>query len=156
MIATGLATPQNSPRQLNVGGIMAIKSLSTLQAEDMTAAAIARAQEAGGTEVMSNLVSLVRRHWAIAKEAKLPIEKQMLDAVRSRRGEYSPEKLAQIKEQGGSEIYMMLFATKARQLKALLAEIFIGSGADKCWTLKPSPKADLPPEVASQIMQGVY
>lgn len=156
MIATGLTPPQNPTRQLNVGGILAMKSLSTLQSEDLTAAAIARAQLAGGTEVMSNLVGLVRRHWTLAQQAKLPIERQMLDAVRSRRGEYSPEKLAQIREQGGSEIYMMLFATKARQLKALLAEIFIGTGVDKCWTLRPSPKADLPPEVASQIMQGVF
>lgn len=155
MNTPGLALPQK-PQQLNIGGFMSMKSVGTLQAESETAAAIARAQEAGTTEVVSNLVSLVRRHWTIAKEAKLPIETQMLNAVRSRRGEYDPEKLTQIREQGGSEIYMMLFATKARQLKALLAEIFIGSGADKCWTITPSPKPDLPPEQVSQIMQGVF
>jgi hypothetical protein len=154
MIATGMA-PQQNPQQLNVGGIMAVKSVDTLRAEDVTAAAMARAQEAAGAPVVQSLVALVRRHWSVAKEAKLLIEKDMLSAVRSRRGEYDAEKLSRIREQGGSEIYMMLFATKARQLKALLGEVFIGTGAERCWTLTPTPKPDISPEKADEIMQAV-
>jgi hypothetical protein len=75
--------------------------------------------------------------------------------VRSRRGEYDPETLARIREQGGSDIYMMLFATKARQAKALLTDVLIGSGAEKPWTIGPTPKPELPPTEVQAIMQGI-
>jgi len=143
-----------SPQQLNIGGLMAIKPLSTLMAEEATAAAIRRAQEAGSQPLVSSLTQLIRRDWERAKEAKAQIEQDMLEAVYARRGEYTPEKLAQLQANGGSTIYMMLFATKARQAKALLADVLVGSGTDKPWTIQPSPKPALPDETVTEIMQA--
>jgi hypothetical protein len=50
---------------------------------------------------------------------------------------------------------MMLFATKARQAKALLTDVMLGSGVEKPWTLGPSPDPKLPPEDVAQVEQGV-
>jgi hypothetical protein len=102
------------------------------------------------------LVDMLKKHWQLAKEAKEPIERQMLSAVRSRRGEYDPEVKAEIEQNGGSMIYMMIFATKARQLKALLADIIVGTGTEKPWTLSPTPKPTLPGEKINQITQAIY
>lgn len=124
-------------------------------AEEATAAAVARAQEAANQPVVQGLVSLLQKHWTLAKQAKQSVETQMLDAVRARAGQYSVELEAKLKEQGGSQIYMMLFATKARQAKALLSDVMLGSGAEKAWTISPSPRPELPPEELSQITQGV-
>jgi hypothetical protein len=139
------------PQQVNVGGLLTMKSLSsTLAMDAKQAAQPAAAQDS----VLQGVAAQVRRHWQLARDAKQDIEQKMLNAVRSRRGEYPPDKLASIKAGGGSDIYMMLFATKARQAKALLTDVFIGAGTSKPWTLTPTPKPELPPEEVSQIMQG--
>lgn len=141
---------------VSVGGIMTMRPLSTLLAEEANNAAIARAQAANNRPVVGSIAQHIQGHWALAKKARMQPDIEMLSAVRSRRGEYDPETLAKIKKQGGSEIYMMLFATKARQAKALLVDVLVGSGADKPWTIHPTPKPELPPEEVNQIMQAVY
>lgn len=153
--AAGAPTPGPTPQALNIGGIMTMRPLSTVLARDAQDAAAASYAQAQNDAVVQNLAALIRRHWSLAKQAKQDVELKMLNAVRSRRGEYPPEKLSKIKQQGGSEIYMMLFATKARQAKALLGDVLIGAGTEKPWTFNPTPKPDLPPENVSQIMQGV-
>lgn len=136
----------------NIGGILPVKPLSALVAEEQ---ARAQAQDQANQPVVSELVSLLQRHWTLARQAKEPVERQMIDALRAKRGEYAPDKLASIREQGGSEIYMLLFATKARQAKALIADVLLSTGSDKPWSLSPSPTPELPPDVVSQIMRGV-
>lgn len=141
------------PAPVTIGGVMQMRSLASTLAQD----ALRNPQPAAPAPlVIDNLAALIRRHWSLAKEAKQDVEQKMLNAVRSRRGEYPPEKLAKIRESGGSEIYMMLFATKSRQAKALLADVVIGAGTEKPWTLNPSPMPDLPPENVTQIMQAVH
>jgi hypothetical protein len=153
----GLQPPMPSPGPtFSLGGLLTAKPLSTLLAEEATAAAVKRAAEAAADPVMQSLAQHIRKHWTLAKEAKETVEKEMLSAVRSRRGEYDPEVLSRIKQQGGSEIYMMLFATKSRQAKALLTDVLIGSGAEKAWTISPTPKPELPPQEVSQITQAIY
>lgn len=145
-----------TPAVTNIGGILPVQSLASMQAaEDEAAAAISRAQEANNQPVISSLVAHIKNHWALAKKAKQQPELDMLSAVRSRRGEYDPDVLARVRKQGGSEIYMMLFATKARQAKALLTDVLIGAGTEKPWTISPTPKPELPPQEVSAIMQAV-
>ena len=138
------------PQQLNIGGILSAKPLSTILAEEATAAAVQRANTANNEPVVTSLAAHIRKDWERARSNKTTVEQEMIEAVYARKGEYTPDKLARIREQGGSEIYMMLFATKARQAKALLADVLIGTGSEKPWTLVPSPRADLPPQVISQ------
>lgn len=149
----GLQTP-SAPTSYSLGGTVNVKPLSTMLAEEATAEAVRRAQEQANDPVMQSLAQHIRRHWSLAKDAKQHVEQEMLSAVRSRRGEYDPDTLARIKHQGGSEIYMMLFATKARQAKALLTDVIIGAGTEKPWTIQPTPDPELPPQEVDQIMQA--
>ena len=144
-----------APQQLNFGGLLSIKPLSTVLAQEEAAAKASLAAQQSDPVVL-NLAGLIRRHFDLAQQAKIDIGRSMLDAVRARRGEYSPDKLSKIRKQGGSEIYMLLFATKARQAKALLGDVLVGAGTERPWTLTPTPKPDLPPEDVSAIMQGVF
>lgn len=147
------------PRTMSVGGIMSVTPLSALLAQETQAAAekAKAASEARATSTLvTSLAGHIQHHWTLAKTAKLEPEKQMLSAVRARRGEYDPDVRAKIQEQGGSDIFMMLFATKARQMKALMTDILVGSGGDKPWTISPTPVPELPPTEVNQIMQAVY
>lgn len=155
MIATGMpipATPAPRPAY-NVGGVMPVKTLGRMQADDRMARQ--RAELANAAPVVQQLASHIRHHWSIAVPAKRDVEKRMLRGKRALHGEYDPDILAQLKSQQSSEIYMMLFASKARQTKALLGDVLLGTGDDKPWTMRPTPSPDLPPDVVSQIMQGV-
>lgn len=149
--------PQGAaPTSVNVGGLISAQSLGTLQSLERAAAEAARAaresaEKANNSELITSLSALIRKHWSLAKRAKEPVEREMLDAVRARRGEYDPDKLQKIRQQGGSEIYMMMFATKARQLKALLSDVLVGDGTDKPWSVRPSPKPQLPASVVGEI-----
>lgn len=164
MQALGLSIPPSlgsapigpAPKQINIGGIMSAKPLSTLLAEEATAAAVKRAAENQNQPVVQELAALIQRHWALAKTAKQAVEKDMLEAVLARSGRYTPDMESRLRAQGGSQIYMMLFATKARQAKALLSDVLIGSGSEKAWTVSPSPKPELPQESVGQIVQGVH
>ena len=158
MIATGMPIPaaanNSAPRAAySVGGIMPVKTLGRLQNDEREARQ--RAEAANAAPVVQQLASHIRRHWTIAEQAKRDVEKRMLRAKRSLRGEYDPDILAKLKEQGSSEIYMMLFASKARQTKALLGDVLLSAGDDKPWTMRPTPQPSLPPETVSQIMQAV-
>jgi len=71
--------------------------------------------------------------------------------------EYEPEKLAEIREQGGSEIFMGIVSTKCRTATAWLRDTLLGTGADKPWSLSPTPIPEVPPDVTQamqQIMQA--
>lgn len=153
---TGAGPAPMAPPSRNIGGLLPVSTLSDMQAEqDLTAEAVARAQEAQTSALLQGLSGHIRHHWSLAKDAKQKVEQEMLRALRAKRGEYDPDVLAKIKKSGGSEIYMMLFATKARQAKALMVDVLIGAGTEKPWTIQPSPVPELPPHEVQQIMQAV-
>jgi len=138
---------------LNVGGVMNVQSLAQLQARQQRERFDA-AQAQNNQPVVVALAAQLRRHWQIARDARLQVEEQMMDALRSKRGIYAPAKLARIREAGQSEIYMMLFATKARQAKALISDIILGTSDDKPWTIKPTADPQLPQDVVQVILQA--
>ena len=160
MIGQGLQLPGVAPQALlqsydqpvMAQGLVRMESAASM-IRSQTAAAVARAQAAAAQPAVTGLAGYVQSCWTKAKMSKLSIEQDMLRAVRAKKGEYDPQKLALIREQGGSEIYMMLFSTKARQASALIKDVMIGAGTEKPWTLKPDPKPDISPELIAQVAQ---
>lgn len=142
-------------RPMSLGGMVTVASarhvLAQRAQEDR-----ATAQAQATAPVMLGLAAHIHKNWELAKRAKLDVEQKMLKAVRAKRGEYDPEVLARIRRQGGSEIYMMLFSTKARQAKALLSDVLIGSGTEKPWTIRPTELPELDPAQAEAILKDVY
>jgi hypothetical protein len=92
---------------------MAVKSLGTMQSDEAAAAARARADLANAQPVVQSIAAHIQKCWSLAKQAKQAPEEAMIDALRARRGAYDEKTLQRIRQQGGSEIYMLLFATKA-------------------------------------------
>jgi hypothetical protein len=117
------------------------------QDEDATAQAL---QERQNQPMVLGLAQHVRMCWDVAKIAKKPIEDQMLTAMRQRNGTYEPDKLRQIKQQGGSEIYMMITEVKCRAAESWLRDILLDSGTPP-WDIVPTPIPDLSPLDRQQI-----
>jgi hypothetical protein len=61
--------------------------------------------------------------------------------------------MAEIREQGGSEIFMGIVSTKCRTATAWLRDTLLGTGADKPWSLNATPVPEVPPEVAANLQR---
>lgn len=143
-------TNSNAPGTISAGGgLVTIKSIKAMQEE-----ARAKAQEANSQPVVQALAGYIRKQWMSAMLAKQQTsEIKMLKSVRARRGEYDPDKLAQLREQGSATIYMMLTSNKCRAASSWLKDTLVTATEDKPWTIEPSPIPDLPPDQVQSIMQ---
>lgn len=149
--APPVLTQPPSPAAMGLGvsnGVMTAVSQQALDAQ-----ARASAEQTNNQPLVTGLAAHIRKAWEINKKEKDPIEDRMLQAMRQRRGEYDPEKLAQIREQGGSDVYMMISAAKARTISSWLREILMAKGSEKPWTLEATPLPELPPARVAQLYQ---
>lgn len=145
-------TSAAAPGTTSVGGLMTIKSLGQLLSEQK-----AQAEQNNNSPLVQNLVSYIRQCWSDAKMAKEnTVEQRMLQSIRQRRGEYDPEKLAQLQQQGSSTIYMMLSSNKCRAASSWLRDVLLTTADDKPWTIAPTPVPDIDPDTKNQILQNVY
>lgn len=103
--------------------------------------------------LLLGLAAHVRTCWDAARIAKKPIEDEMLRAMRQRNGEYEANKLAQIRDQGGSDVYMMLTEVKCRAAESWLRDILLDTGSPP-WDLAPTPIPDLSPEQAAELEEA--
>lgn len=139
----------SAPGQVSVGGILNIQSAQSLADEQKR---LSEAQQAA--PVIQALAAHVRQCWSMARQAReQTVEPRMFKSIRQRRGEYDPDKLARIREQGGTEIYMMLTSAKCRGASAWLRDVLLGNGSDKPWSLKPTPLPSLPDNILEELRQ---
>ena len=114
-----------------------------------------RNSEMQATPVIQGLAAHARKRWESSREAKRTIEERMLQCLRQRNGEYDPDKLADIKRQGGSEIYIQLTSVKCRAATSWLRDTLLGVGADKPWSIEATPEPTLPPELMQELMASM-
>jgi hypothetical protein len=125
------------------------------RASDLEAAAQRAASEKQNTPMVQGLAAHVRRRWEVMRDHKrLEIEPRLTKCLRARSMQYDPEKLAEIREHGGSEIFMGIVSTKCRTATAWLRDTLLGTGADKPWSLSPTPIPEVPPQVQERL-QGI-
>jgi len=138
-----------NPAGVSVGGIMQIRGAAELAEQQRR-----DAESQQNQPIILNLAAHVRTCWQTARQAKeMTVEPRMFKAIRQRRGEYDPEELMQIRQQGGSEIYMMITSAKCRGAGSWLRDVLLATGNDKPWTLKPTPMPSLPPEMVAALRQ---
>lgn len=100
--------------------------------------------------VILSLAGYIKRCWDAARSAKQPIETQMLASLRRRNGEYDPVKLNAIRQQGGSEVFMMITDVKCRAAESWLRDILLDTGMPP-WDIQPTPLPELKPEDMTAI-----
>lgn len=130
-------------------GLILVKSNTDLENERKAAA-----QESQNQPFITGLAGQIKSNWESARFSRNTIEERMIDALRRRNGEYSPDKLAQIVAQGGSTIYMMLTSIKCRAAEAWIKDVLFPAG-DKPWECEPTPIPDLDPDTKAAIGEYV-
>ena len=132
-------------------GLVAI--LNNRQLDERRAAeqaALAPADPYAGivTRLSSHLTTL----WQSARDAKSEVEQQMLRNLRQREGEYDPEKLTEIRKQGGSEVYMGITNLKCRALESWLLDLLFPPG-ERPYYCGPTTVPDLSGDIVQTIVQ---
>jgi hypothetical protein len=132
-----------------------IEYQSNSELEQQEAMAAKEAQDRQNRPEILSLSHYVMDCWQSAKEAKeRKVERKMIDALRARAGEYSPTKSQQIKQYGGSEVFMMLTDEKCNAVAAWMNDILFPPG-DKPWGVKPTPVPDLEPGQMQEVKVAV-
>ena len=132
---------------------MSIALIPVARASDLEAESKRRSQEMQNTPVIQGLAAHVRQRWDSSRIAKRKLEERMLSCLRQRNGEYDPEKAQEIKEQGGSDIFINLTSVKCRAATSWLRDTLLGSGADKPWAIDATPNPTMPPDVMASLQQ---
>jgi hypothetical protein len=80
------------------------------------------------------------------------VDDMLLKCLRMVKCEYEPGELAAFAAKGAPVVYSPVADTKRRAAMAMIGEIFNNPG-DKPWSLKPSPKPDVPQSVIVKAVQ---
>lgn len=111
-----------------------------------------KAANAPAPRYIQRLASYIDQCFSDAERGKTEVETQMLKNQRMRSGIYEADKLSAIREMGGSEVYVLLTATKCRALEAWVTEAVRAAG-DSVGDVIPTTIPDIPPDIAEQIKQ---
>jgi hypothetical protein len=128
-----------------------IALIPVARASDLEAESRKRSDAMQNQPVIQGLAAHVRTRWDSSRTAKRDLEERMLQCLRQRNGEYDPDKLQEIKDQGGSDIYINLTSVKCRAATSWLRDTLLGSGSDKPWAIAATPNPDMPPEIMQEL-----
>ena len=124
------------------------------RASDLEAEAKRASEMKQQSVLIQGLAAHVRKRWEVLRDHKREeIEERLEECVRARNMEYEPEKIAAIREQGGSEIFMGIVSTKCRTATAWLRDTLLGTGDDKPWSISATPIPEVPPDLVAKMQQ---
>jgi len=135
-----------------------LRVVSNAELDQRQALDIERAQQIakGPNEpTMLALAAHIRKQYQYFKwhRTQFKIQDRYLKALRAYSGEYDPQKLNQVKQFGGSDVYARITTVKCRGASALLRDVYLNS--KNPWQLEATPEPSLPDDVASSIQQLV-
>lgn len=113
-------------------------------------------QEKARDEGISNLASYCDKIWEKHKQAKIKIEREMLEGARRKAGEYEARKKADIDEEGGSSAYFRLTETKCRTAISWILDILFPAQGTRPYQVKPTPIPDINPLERQMILTQIY
>jgi hypothetical protein len=156
MATSSSALPLYNQPQVDMGGGHGLlRTMSNQQLDEQ-----ARMEEEAGKEPQKELyedalASYIRNRLSDMRNFRNSrgISERLLEALRTYKGEYSPDKLADIQQFGGSEIYARVTATKCRAATALLRDVYLG--AERPWDVDPTPHPATPADIDNEIQQLV-
>ena len=118
---------------------------------DLAAQAKANSDKLQNQPLIQGLAAHIRKRWDVARISKRQLEERMLQCLRQRNGEYDPDVLAKIQQQGGSDIFVNLTSVKCRAATSWLRDTLLGNGSDKPWSIEPTPEPSLPADIVASL-----
>ena len=136
-------------------GILRVVSVEELAAAEEQERSNERAfADTQSSLVLDNLAHHIRTEFSRFRRHRTErgIDTRIMDCLRTYRGEYSSDKLAAIKEFGGSEVYSRVSAVKCRGATALLKDIYL---SHQTWGVAPTSEPSIPQDLVDAVTQLV-
>ena len=113
--------------------------------------------EAASPTLRHSLISTYIRHCfdAAKRYKEQGAELRILENMRQIEGQYDPEKLASIRNTGGSEVFMMITDAKCKNASFWVQDILFQPG-QRPWGIEPTPIPDLPDDVKRFAAESVF
>ena len=146
----------NQPQVDTGGGSGLIRVMNNAQIDEQQQAAIDAANGQVQQEPYEDmLAAYIRGQLSEMRNFRngTGISERLLEALRTYKGEYSPQMKQDISAFGGSNVYARVTATKCRAATALLRDVYLGS--ERPWDIEPTPHASTPKDVTAEIQQLV-
>lgn len=105
-----------------------------------------------------SLTAYIRGLWEKAKEAKSSVEQTIIECLRRRKSEYSPDKLSLLKSTFGQDYdppFIPLTLIKCVSAESWIKEILFGS-SETPYDIEPTPEPDIYKEDLQSIITEVY
>lgn len=112
-----------------------------------------QAETVQNSPVISSLAGHIRSAFSIAVTDRSVVSERLIQCLRQREGIYDADTRKLIKEQNGTDIYMMLTDIKCRALESWLKDIMIPSG-ERPYSIEPTPVPDIPPQLAKKAQDA--
>lgn len=129
-----------------------IKNNAQLAEEEQNAQELEAEQNAEPIQPLVTYFKSIYARNRSYKEAE-GIQQQMLDNLRQRNSEYPDDRLAAIRKQGLSEVFVGMTQVKCRAAEAWLFDVLLND-REKSWGLKPTPIPRLPSEVEQLVVES--
>ncbi|MGZ5095545.1 MAG: hypothetical protein ACXWCH_30890, partial [Burkholderiales bacterium] len=127
---------------------------AAIKAQDEANAAAATGESEAA---LNQLASYIRTQFTMMKNhrntANSGWTNRLLSALRAFNGQYDNDKLAQIREFGGSEVYARMIAMKCRGATSLLRDVYLSP--ERPWGIEAPADPEIPPEIVQSISQLV-
>ena len=112
------------------------------------------AEQRQNAPLIVGLAGHISRKFYLARDAKREeVEPRMLHNLRARRSQYDPDKMAEIKKVGGSDVFAGITGQKCRAAASWLRDILLTSGSERPWSVRATPVAELPPEINDLLVE---
>jgi len=111
-------------------------------------------QDAMQQQFSIGLSDLIYTQWSINKEERQNsgISDALTQSLRSKIGEYDPDKLREIRRHGGSEVKMQLVGGQCHSALGWMADILLSSG-QRIFGLESGAEPNMPEDVVAQMKQ---
>lgn len=151
-VTNPIPTPEPEPvNPVPVDTLLKVKSNGDLAKEQEMLRT--KEQQLLHTQALNDqLGQMINTRFTEAENAKDTLTDILMDSLRRRKGVYSAEVMAELKKQGGSQIWMKLTEIKCNAAEAWVSDVAIPVDG-KPWSLKPTPKPSLPQPLVEQVMQ---
>jgi len=105
-------------------------------------------------DLMDGLAKHVRECYDEARRHKRKDAKRFREAAYARRGQYTPEKLAEIRKTGASAEYARIVANKSRILESWLKDVFL-SADERPWSVGATPSPTIPESDMARLREEI-
>ena len=145
-------------RGVNTGkfGMLKVQNNAEIDAAEDLQRRLNAAMEAQQKGEIAGIAKIVKDAWQTNRDYRQEsgVDERLIGALRQYNSRYPPNKLAAIREEGGTEMFMGLTKLKCRAGEAWARDV-LNSDQDRPWTMKPTPIPELPPSIEEDIADSV-